>query len=121
MPIVPVVLYGSKDHMVKTEAYVDSGAVCSIFNLSLLKGLGLKKDTGKHRMFVVGDGSFIPGYVFKISIEIGDIKFISDIAFSDRLGVGFNLLGRLKVFGQFDEVVFMEKRREIEFRIYNRE
>ena len=67
-------------------------------------------------MFIVGDGSFIPGYVFKIPLQIGEYKFISEVAFSDKLNVGFNLLGRKKIFEQFDEIIFREKKQEVEFR-----
>ncbi|MGB9721506.1 MAG: hypothetical protein ACPL28_08525 [bacterium] len=45
-------------------------------------------------MFVVGDGIFIPGWIFRMPAEIGGYKFKTDISFSDRLNVGFNLLGR---------------------------
>ncbi len=67
-------------------------------------------------MFVVGDGSFIPGWIFRLSIEIGGYKFKADIAFSGRLNVGFNLLGRKDIFEKFKEISFQEKRRLIIFK-----
>ena len=119
MPIIPLTLYG-KDISLKVEAYVDSGAFYSIFNSVILKELQLDYKQGKDRMFIVGDGSFIPAKVFKIPIQIGEIKFISEIAFSDKLNIGFNLLGRKGIFEQFDEVIFREKKQEIEFKILDK-
>jgi len=65
---------------------------------------------------VVGDGSFIPVHIFKLSVEMIGEHFIADIAFSDRLGVGFNLIGRKGIFDYFDEVIFREQQRQVEFR-----
>ena len=69
------------------------------------------------QFFVVGDGSFIPAKIIKIPIEIGNKKIIADIAFSEKLNIGFNLLGRKDVFEHFDEVAFNEKKKEVVFRI----
>jgi hypothetical protein len=65
---------------------------------------------------VVGDGGFIPVHIFKLSVEIVGERFTAEIAFSDRLGVGLNLIGRKGIFDHFDEIVFRERRREVEFR-----
>src|SRR3990172_3037750 len=46
----------------------------------------------REQFFVVGDGSFIPANVIKIPVEIGNEKIIADIAFSEKLNIGFNLL-----------------------------
>jgi hypothetical protein len=43
-------------------------------------------------------------------------RFVAEMAFSDRLGVGFNLIGRKDIFDHFDEIIFRERRREVEFR-----
>jgi len=39
---------------------------------------------------------------------------ITEVAFSDRLNIGFNLLGRKDIFEGFDEVIFRETQREVE-------
>lgn len=65
----------------------------------------------------MGDGDTIVGYVFRLPVQIGDHKFRADVAFSDGLKVGFNLLGRRGIFEAFDEVIFRERRREVEFLI----
>jgi hypothetical protein len=41
---------------------------------------------------------------------------LAEVAFSDRLNVGFNLLGTKDVFDGFDEVFFRESQREVELR-----
>ncbi|MDI6792258.1 MAG: hypothetical protein QME81_05245 [bacterium] len=115
MPIIPMFLYG-RDVAIEVEAYVDSGAFYSIFDLELAKDIGLNIKNGRRQMFIVGDGSFIPAYVFKIPVQIGNHKFISEVAFSDKLNVGFNLLGRKGIFENFEEIIFREKKREIEFK-----
>jgi len=67
-------------------------------------------------MFVVADGSFIPAKIVKVPVEIGGRRKIAEIAFSDRLNIGFNLLGRKDIFETFDEVIFRESSREVELR-----
>jgi hypothetical protein len=64
----------------------------------------------------VADGSFIPARLIKLPLEIGGRRGIVEVAFSDRLNIGFNLLSRKDVFESFDEVIFRERRKEIELR-----
>jgi hypothetical protein len=115
IPIIPITLFGKKKSL-ELEAYVDSGATYSIFEFEILKDLDINMNDSKRYMFVVGDGSFIPGQVVKIPVQIGEHKFISPIAFSEKLNVGFNLLGRKGIFEEFNEVIFKEKEKEVEFR-----
>jgi len=114
-PIIPLTLRCSH-RSVQADGYLDSGAFYSVFRLELLLRLGLQPRQGKARYMVVGDGSFIPVSIFKLSVQIAGERFISDIAFSDRLGVGFNLIGRKGIFEHFDEIIFRERRREVELR-----
>ena len=114
-PIIPLTLT-SRHRSVQADGYLDSGAFYSVVRLELLTRLGLQPRQGKARYLVVGHGSFIPVYVFKLSVEIGGERLIADVAFSDRLGVGFNLIGRRGIFEHFDEIIFRERRREVEFR-----
>jgi len=100
VPIIPVEL-GSKGEWFNLWAFVDSGATYSIFALKYATAMGLQIEKAKQRMVVVGDGSFIPVYFLKIPIRIGNVKFNAEIGFSDRLRVGFNLLGRKDIFEQF--------------------
>jgi len=115
LPIIPVVL-NWRGVSVRSEGYLDSGAFYSIFKISIAAELGLDISRAKERMFVVADGSFIPAKLIKLPIEIGGRRKIAEVAFSDRLNIGFNLLGRRDVFEGFDEVIFREARREVELR-----
>jgi len=71
---------------------------------------------GKARrgMVVVGDGSYIPVNFFDVPIRIGGIELTATIGFSERLGVGFNLLGRRGVFDLFI-VCFNDREEKVTF------
>ncbi|HEY5599513.1 MAG TPA: hypothetical protein VIK48_02380 [Candidatus Manganitrophaceae bacterium] len=115
MPIIPVLLKW-RTVSVQSEAYLDSGAFYSIFKISVAAELGIDLSRAKERMFVVADGSFIPAKLVKLPVEVGGRRKIAEVAFSDRLNIGFNLLGRKDIFESFDEVIFRESRKEIELR-----
>jgi len=109
MPIVPVTIH---DHIF--WVYVDSGATFSIINASEAEDVGIKWQQGKKQMIVVGDGSFIPTYFHDFSIQIGEWEIIAPVGFSERLGIGFNILGRKGVFNQF-QVCFDDHIRKVTF------
>ena len=115
MPIIPLTL-AWRGALLHSEAYLDSGAFYSIFKMGIAADLGLDLSRAKERMFTVADGSFIPARLVKLPIEIGGRRRIAEVAFSGRLNIGFNLLGRKDIFEGFDEVVFRESRREVELR-----
>jgi hypothetical protein len=114
-PIIPLTLISSRRSL-QAEGYLDSGAFYSVFRVELLIRLGLQPRHGKPRYLVVGDGGFIPVHILKVPVEMVGERFIAEIAFSERLGVGFNLIGRKGVFDHFDEIIFRERQREVEFR-----
>jgi len=109
MPIIPIRI---SDHKIWT--YVDSGATFSIFDAKEAKRLGVNLKQGKAEMIVVGDGSFIPTYFHDLNLCIGNFEFTAPIGFSERLGVGFNLLGRKEIFDHFI-VCFWDKERKVTF------
>lgn len=115
LPIIPVLLKW-RAVSVQSEAYLDSGAFYSIFKISVAAELGVDLSRAKERMFVVADGSFIPAKLVKLPVEVGGRRRIAEVAFSDRLNIGFNLLGRKDIFESFDEVIFRESRKEIALR-----
>ena len=115
LPIIPLVLTWRRAS-VRSEAYLDSGAFYSIFKTGLADQLSLDLSRARERMFVVADGSFIPAKIVKVPVEIGGRRKIAEIAFSHRLNIGFNLLGRKDIFETFDEVIFRESSREVELR-----
>jgi hypothetical protein len=80
------------------EAYVDSGATYSIFSYKFADRIGLGIKGGKLIYAQVGDGGCIPAYLHDLEIQLGEERFISTIGFSEKLGIGFNLLGRIGLF-----------------------
>jgi hypothetical protein len=113
VPMIPIKLKG-QDQWFEFWAFVDSGATYSVFASKEAEGLGIDIKQGKKTMVVVGDGSYIPVYLFKIPVSIGEIEFTAEIGFSERLGVGFNLLGRRDFFDIF-KVCFSDRERKLTF------
>jgi hypothetical protein len=96
MPTIPITIL---DHRV--WVYVDTGATFSVLRMDEAYRIGIDWEKGRQQMIVVGDGSFIPTYFHDLSIQIGEWQVTAPIGFSERLGVGFNLLGRTGIFNQF--------------------
>lgn len=115
MPLITMKL-NSQNSSVLVDGYLDSGAFYSVFQLSLTKTLSLELKYAKKRYLVTAKGGLIPVHIFKLPIELAEHSFIAEIGFSDRLGVGFNIMGRKSIFENFDEIIFREKLREVEFR-----
>lgn len=109
MPIIPIAI---QNH--KVWVYVDSGATFSMINAAEAGDMGIDWRSGRRQMVVVGDGSFIPTFIHDLPFQIGTSQIIAPIGFSERLGVGFNLLGRTGVFNQF-EVCFNDHSRKVTF------
>ena len=112
-PIIPVAIRGTHRWTI-IWAYVDSGAMLSIFHTREAGRLGLKVENGQLIYSVVGDGSLIPVYVHRLHVHLGHAGLTVAIGFSPRLGVGFNLLGRQDIFAHFD-VTFSDSRQKIIF------
>lgn len=68
-------------------------------------------------MLKAADGNFIPVYLFRLPVQIADVKIRASVAFSDKLNIGFNLLGRQTIFSCFDEVAFNEREKRVIFRL----
>ena len=115
LPIIPVTLFGPTGPL-QTEAYLDSGALMSIFDQTLAEALGMPLVHARTQRFIVGDGRFIHGQIVTLPLQIGSRRFRAPVAFSSELKVGFNLLGRREFFEQFDEVAFQEKCRQVMLR-----
>ena len=112
LPLIPVTVFGPTGPL-QVEAYLDSGAMMSILDHSIAEVLGLPLIHARTQRFIVGDGRYIHGRVVTLPVQVGSLRFRAPIAFSAELKVGFNLLGRVGLFEQFDEVVFQEKRRQV--------
>ena len=100
MPMIPLRVKGEKGWY-DVWTFVDSGATYSVFEASEADRLGIKLEKGKKMMIVVGDGSFIPVYLHKIIVRIGEEEFETEVGFSNHLGIGFNLMGRKGIFDKF--------------------
>lgn len=109
MPIIPITILNEK-----VWAYVDSGAMFSIFHIRTAARMGINIRDGKLQMIVVGDGSYIPVYLHDLTLHIGEFEIIAPVGFSERLGVGFNILGRKGIFDQF-QVCFNDHIRKVTF------
>lgn len=109
MPIIPISINSHK-----LWVFVDSGATFSMPSVDEAVRLGIDWQSGRRQMIVVGDGSYIPTFIHDLPVQIGDSQITAPVGFSERLGVGFNLLGRTGVFDQF-EVCFNDHARIVTF------
>jgi hypothetical protein len=109
MPIIPITI---QNH--KVWVYVDSGATFSMISAAEARDMGIDWQSGRRQMVVVGDGSYIPTFIYDLPVQIGDSQITAPVGFSERLGVGFNLLGRTGVFDKL-EVCFNDHARKVSF------
>jgi len=70
--------------------------------------------TGRKVFAQVGDGGQIPVYLHKLPMQIGPVRFNATVGFSDKLRLGFHLLGREGVFEHF-KICFHERSRFVSF------
>lgn len=112
-PIIPIrLLY--KAEWFDFWAYVDSGATYSLFAAQEAIRMGLDIRHAPQRYIIVGDGGFIPASFVKLPMLVGNVELDVEIGFSDRLGIGFNLLGRKDVFEKF-RVYFNDSKKVVSF------
>jgi hypothetical protein len=55
------------------------------------------------------EASFLPIYLHELEVQVGTDRFSAQVGFSEKLGVGFNLLGRAGIFERF-KICFQESR-----------
>ena len=87
--------------------YADSGSVYTVLHAQIANGIGFNYLAGERIFIQVGDGGYIPVYLHDLDVQIGTERFIGKIGFSEKLGVGFNLLGRKSFFDRF-KICFQE-------------
>ncbi|KPA09511.1 hypothetical protein MHK_010276 [Candidatus Magnetomorum sp. HK-1] len=107
MPIITIAIE-SKNKWFPVEAYVDSGATYSVFTAQIADYIGLSYREGVRKYVQVGNGALIPIYLHDLQIQVGKNRIIAPIGFSEKLGINFNLLGRVGFF-DFFQVCFDEK------------
>ncbi len=111
-PIISLGIW-TGERWVICEAYVDSGATYSIFHTDVAALLGLTYRKGRKIFVKVGDGGLIPVYLHQLPVRFANVKFNALLGFSESLGVGFNLLGRVSFFEKF-KICFNDKEKVIE-------
>jgi len=111
-PIVDIQIW-AYGRWIAFDAYVDSGATYTIFRPDKAEILGLNFRSGRKIMIRVGDGKLIPVYLHKLPVQFSGQKFTATIGFSESLGVGFNILGRISFFDRF-RICFNDKERIVD-------
>jgi hypothetical protein len=77
-----------------TDAYLDSGAECSLFDGALLSGLAIELINNKRTSYRATTGASVTAYLHNVRVTIPDIgTFNLEIGFSD-VHISRNLLGR---------------------------
>lgn len=116
-PIIPIGIQLGRGWQI-ANFYLDSGAFYTLLYINararFALDTGLDFRSGRKIFAQVGDGSLIPVCLQDLPMQIGGVQFRTPVGFSEKLGVAFNLLGRLGVFERF-KICFHEKRRWISF------
>ena len=99
LPITDIAIKG--EFWQELQVFVDSGASFSIIHSSIANAIGIKTENGKLVYITVGDGGEIPVYLHRLPVRLQDKEFEADIGFSEKLGIGFNILGRKDFFERF--------------------
>jgi len=111
-PIVDIEIWIGGDWIIR-DAYIDSGAAYTIFHSEMATTLGLNYKSGRCVMIRVGDGKLIPVYLHKLPVQFSGQKFTGTIGFSENLGVGFNILGRVSFFDRF-RICFNDREKAVD-------
>ena len=109
LPIVPIELKG--EEWIELHAYVDSGASFSILHADIADILGIDYKIGEKTFMTVGDGARIPVYSYNIDVRFNEKEFSAKIGFSNKLGIGFDILGREGFFDRF--IICFDDRKKI--------
>jgi len=108
--LAPIITIGMKlkGTWYPIEVYVDSGAAYTLLHAQIAEGIGFDYRVGDPVYVQVGDGSFIPVYLHDLELQVRAEQFLAKVGFSEKLGIGFNLLGRAGIFERF-RICFQEK------------
>jgi hypothetical protein len=101
----------------RVDFYVDSGAAYSIVHGDFATDVGFEFTAGRRLLVKIGDGSLMPVFLHQVPLQIGPHRIEARMGFSNHLGIGFHLLGRLDVFDRF-RVCFHERERSVIFDPY---
>ena len=112
-PVIPIGVRLGSDWQ-RFNAYVDSGATYSVFQAKLASQLGFDYRQGNRSSLRVGNGSLILIYLHELEVQLGTERFISPVAFSNDLGVSFNVLGKVGIFDKF-KICFQQSQKVVTF------
>ncbi|MBI5302450.1 MAG: hypothetical protein HY868_09950 [Chloroflexi bacterium] len=98
-PVVSITLFHDRASVIE-KAYVDSGALYSIFAANVANELGLNLLAGKRATVMGLDGRRTFIYLHPVGLRIGTMQIRAEVGFAEQFGLGFNLLGRRSVFNQ---------------------
>jgi hypothetical protein len=98
-PVVRVQIFHDSAHTFDL-AYIDSGAAYSIFKPRVANELRIDWHAGRRAVVAGLEGRPLPIFLHAVGLQIGDFHLRAEIGFSDRLGLGFNILGRYSIFDQ---------------------
>ena len=117
-PMVPVELW-TGNRWLWVEAYVDSGAVCSIFHADV--GVLIRPALSRPRLISMslGDGRVIPVNIHRVRVRFAGRELTVPIGFSRKFWTRFNLLGRAGFFERF-HVSFNERAKVLEANEFKR-
>ena len=99
---------------VPLEAYVDSGAEYTVIEAGIAESMGFDYRQGKKIYVKVGDGSLIPVYLNSLNVQLGAVRSLCRVGFSDRLNVNMNILGKTDIFDKF-EICFLQSQHRLTF------
>lgn len=112
-PIIPISL-NHKNHTIRYEALIDSGADFSIFPIEIARRLNISFKKENIIYFSGLEDNLIEGFKSKIILRIGKLEIKTNIVFADLNGKS-GILGQNGFFDLF-EVKFNFLKKEIEIR-----
>lgn len=89
-------------------AMIDSGATHPIFPMKAAEDAGIVLPRNANFWIQYG-GSRTDARKVDAALMLRDFRWRAEVAFVERLDFRYALLGRIGVFAQFNEVVFLEK------------
>ena len=107
VPLLEVHLIGSKGRQ-KCLCLLDSGATYSVFHSSIAIDAGYRISDMQQEEIAFGGGRVLT-YRTIVLLDVYGKRIRSEICFTDKMILRFNLLGRHAFFNKFDEVCFLER------------
>ena len=111
LPLIDITLEHLGRH-IKTIAYVDSGALYSVFSSNIADILGMDYEKG-NLLEAVGVGGRIKAYEHELKISIGGHEMAAKVLFSKEMAFTFNLIGIIPLFENF-RVCFDGRQEQLE-------